>query len=132
MSEEREPEPLHWLLVSLLGWVVHVCIAAGLWSRVAMIGPRYEQRYAEFSLALPWVTQQVLDVTKPKGEGMTALVLGGLALLDLAILVGLARWERPLFKWWFWGVLVVLLLAWPVVEFALYLPEVKLRQGLAK
>jgi len=59
-------------------------------------------------------------------------ILGGLAVFDFAMLAGLAVWERPLWKWWFWGVLVMLLLGLLVVELALALPAIKLREALSK
>lgn len=132
MTEEQEPKPMHWLKLAILGWLVHVCIAGGIVSRIASVGPRYDQRFREYNLRLPMLTEHLLSVTRVQGSEAPTWVLGGLALLDLAILAGLARWERPMWKWWFWGVLVFLLLGWPFVELVLFLPEWKLREALSR
>jgi hypothetical protein len=132
MSEEQDLKPMHWVKLTLLGWFVHVCIAGGMVSRVAMIGPRYEQRYREYNLRLPWLSEQVLAASRMQAGGADPWVFASLALTDLMVLAAFARWERPLWKWWFWGVLVVLLLGWPLVELALLLPEWKLREALSR
>jgi hypothetical protein len=123
MSDDPEPRPMHWLTLSLLGWFVHVVIAGGMLSRVAMAGPRYEQRYRDYNLRLPMLTEGLLHVTRVGGGAIDPSVFGGLAALNLAVHICLARWERPLWKYWFWGVVIVLLLGWPLVELILFLPE---------
>jgi hypothetical protein len=132
MSEEQEPKPMHWLTLALLGWFVHVVIAGGMLSRVAMAGPRYEQRYRDYNMRLPDLTEGLLRVTRAGGGAIDPWVFGGFAVLNLAVHICLARWERPTWKYWFWGVLIVLLLGWPLVELILFLPEWKLREGLSR
>lgn len=130
-GESQEPKPIGWVQLTLMGWLVHVVIAGGMLSRIAMVGPSYDEKYREYHLRLPWLTEQLLGATAAR-DGFDPWIFGGLALLDLAILAALARWERPMWKWWFWGVLALLLVAWPAVEYILYLPTIKLRQGLSK
>jgi hypothetical protein len=132
MSDEQETKPMHWLKLTLLGWLVHVTLAGGMLSRIGTVGPRYDARYREYNLLLPWMTEKLLGATRVQGSGPSLGLFAALALVDLAILACLARWERPMWHWWFWGVLVLLLLGWPVVEVILFLPEWKLREALSR
>jgi hypothetical protein len=132
MSDDPEPKPMHWLTLALLGWFVHVALAGGMLSRIATAAPRCEQTCREYTLRPPDLTEGPLHVTRAGGGAIDPWVFGGLAVLNLAVHICLARWERPLWKYWFWGVVIVLLLGWPLVELILLLPEWKLREGLAR
>lgn len=132
MSEDLEPRPPHWLMLALLGWFVHTALSGGMLFRVTTAGPRYEQRYREYNLLLPMATEGLLKVTRAGGSGFDPWMFAGLTVANLGVHVWLARWERPAWKYWFWGVVVVLLLAWPLVELILYLPEWKLREALSR
>jgi len=134
MSEEPDPKPSGQVRLALLGWLVHVAIGAGAFCRVLAIGPRYDETYRRYHLRYPWLTEQVLDLTAGRNEGGDFALWGlaGLALFDAAVLVCLAGWLRPAWKWWFWGVTVALLLGALVVEAALAMPGIKLREALPR
>ncbi|MFO0844945.1 MAG: hypothetical protein U0797_21550 [Gemmataceae bacterium] len=122
MSEDLEPRPPHWLMLALLGWFVHTVFSGGMLFRVTTAGPRYEQRYREHNL-LPMATEGLLGKSRGRGAVASTSDVRRAHRREPGVHVWLARWERPAWKYWFWGVVVVLLLAWPLVELILYLPE---------
>lgn len=134
MTDDPDPTTPNWLLISLLGWLVHLGLASGLAFRTLVTGPQHARTFAEYNLRLPWLSEVVLKTTGPMAGSLdlTGWLLAGLAAFDLAMLLALARWERPLWKWWFWGVALALLLLLLLVEFAYYLPAVKLREALSR
>ncbi len=134
LTPDDEPKPTHWLLLTLFGWLVHLGLASGLCFRTLVTGPHYVRTFAEYNMALPELTQLVVDATGAAGESLVipAWTMTALAAFDLAVLVALARWERPTWKWWFWGVTLFLLLMLGVVEFAFQLPTWKLREALSR
>lgn len=132
MADQAEAKPIPWLLLSVLGWLIHLVLAAGIWARATTIGPRYQETYTSYQMHLPALSQTVLDLTGGDGDPRSLFWLGMFALVDLVMLAVLARWERSWWKWWFGAVAILLLLLWPVVELALYLPMVKLREALSR
>src|SRR5262249_25137728 len=134
MNETSEQKPAGWWKMSLLGWVVHVVLGAGVFTRLVVGGPYYQQRYAEFNLKLPWLTEQVFHGSSwlMRGTELDNLILGVVALVDLGMLILLARTDRTLWHGWFWGIVILLLLLLLVVQYALLIPEWKLREALSR
>jgi hypothetical protein len=127
VSDEPEPREPGWWKLSALGWLVHVALGAGLFARAAPSAAFWERVCTEYQMALPYLTSFVhpaaLALSRPAGPW----VMGGLAVFDLAMLLSLAAYAGPAWKWWFWGVALALMLALPLVEFAYRLPEWKIR-----
>ena len=134
MTPDDGPKPTHWLLLAVFGWLVHLGLASGLAFRALVSGPYYVHQFAGYNLALPALTQTVISASGTAGGSLTVPVwsMAALAVFDLAMMVALARWDRPLWKWWFWGVALLLLLLLGVVEFAFQLPAWKLREALSR
>ena len=134
MSEQPEPPMTGWLKLSLLGWLVHVALAAGVFLRVAVVVPRTMLTIRDFNMKPPGLTEMVLSLVgaAPGVNENTIWGLAALSLFDLAVLVYLARYMRPAWNWWFWGVIVLLLLGLLIVEAAMALPLFLLREALSK
>jgi hypothetical protein len=125
---------LAWLWLNLLAWLSHVGLAAALGYRLFIAGPRYQQTFQDFGMRLPAVTEAIFQVSSAGAARAVELewLLIFLSILDAGFLLILAKWERPLWKWWFWGVVVVLILGLLVAEYALLLASMKLHEGLAR
>jgi hypothetical protein len=129
-----EPKPIGWLPLSLGGWILHLLIGSGVFAHLFVTAPAQVSLFQEYNLALPALSKFVFDITHiaSASSAYVFFILGGLALFDGAMLVALAMSYRSLWKSWFWGVLIVLLLAMLLFELALTLPEWKLREALAR
>jgi hypothetical protein len=129
MSDAGEPRERGWWRLSVLGWLAHVGLAAGLFARAAALGAYWGVIFDDFKLKLPLWTGFVhpfaVGLAGPGGPW----VMGGLAAFDLAMLLSLAAYDRRLWGWWFWGVAFALILLLPFVEFAYLLPAWKLREA---
>lgn len=122
-AESKEPG---WWRLSVLGWLAHVALGAGLFARAATLGPYWDFVFNDYKMALPYLTSLIhpaaLGLAGPSGPW----VMAGLAAFDLVMLLSLARYARPGWGWWFWGVALVLMLSLPLVEYAYQLPARKL------
>jgi hypothetical protein len=126
MSDEREPLEPGWWRLSVLGWLVHVALGAGLFARAAANGAYWDRVFTEYALALPYLTSVVHSAAAGLARPSGPWVMGGLAVFDLVMLLSLAAYARPVWRWWFWGVALALMLSVPLVEYAYMIPARKL------
>jgi hypothetical protein len=119
--------------------VIGVAIPAFLWAcffvGLVLVVPRFKRIFMDFGMALPAITEAVLAVSDWAASYWYVLILSVPFLLvpAVAVVYGLARLPARLLSWlWFVLMIALPLLAMVLVFVAIYLPLVKLQEGLAK
>ncbi|HKI34190.1 MAG TPA: hypothetical protein VKA46_20220 [Gemmataceae bacterium] len=122
----------------LAALVCGVAIPAALWAAVfaglLMVVPRYQKRYQEFGLSLPYNTQVAMEVAAWANTYWYVLLLWLVIFLPSGTAIAVALGRRPtrgLSRLWS-GVMIALpLLAAALLVFAIYLAQAKLHAALS-
>lgn len=123
---------------SVVGTVICACLVAVsalvLLTQLVVISPQLKIRFDEYGLQLPWLTKFVLGLGRWFHSYWWILV--PLLMAVLALCVGGLAWLRHGLR--YRAILLTALLVFPlfavntIVAFALFLPLVKLQEGLVK
>jgi type II secretory pathway component PulF len=126
------------LPVSARAWIyptaIHGILGLMVLTRLLVAQPRYQRIFQEFNLLLPHATEAFLSLGEwVQSEGVFCIALAALLLVvDAVVLWLLGGWERCEGQAWFFGVLILLVGTWLVMEVSFFLPYLKLQEALSR
>jgi type II secretory pathway component PulF len=123
------------LLTSGLTVMGHALLRTALFVGLFLIVPRYDKLFRDYGMNLPWLTENVITVSRWVVNGCFLLVMSVpfLIALDFGILFHLRSRGRQLLSW-LWSFLLLFIPGIVVVlcAVAIWLPYQKLHEGLSK
>lgn len=112
----------------------HVTLLFGLFVLYVVYVPANKKTFDEYGLSLPWATQTAIRLSNWIAEYWWALVpmLVFVGVADFWVTAGLSAHSRTLAVVWMVGVALALAAVAALTVFAIELPMMKLKEGLAR
>jgi hypothetical protein len=122
-------------LLTIIATVIHAVLALVLFLGLLFWIPRHEKIFKDYNMQLPLTTVMLMAISNLVRRLWYVVIfpVGLLFAGDVWILSLLRRTGRWLWSWlWFIGVALLLLVAIATVMIAIWLPYIKLNEGLSK
>jgi type II secretory pathway component PulF len=134
MSTTPPTDQTRGFALAALGTLAHAGLVLGLFVLYVVYVPAAKKTFDEFGMTLPWATQVAIRLSNWVAEYWWALVpvLLFLGAGDFGLLAGLSARSRLTAWLWIAGVALALAVLAALTAFAIELPMMKLKEGLAR
>ncbi len=134
MSTTPPTKPTRDLGLAIVGTLIPAMLVLSLLVLYVVRIPAAKKTFDEFGMTLPWLTLEVIRISNWVSEYWWAMlpVFGLLGAGNFGILSLLSRRSQTAARLWVVGVALALIAPAVVTIWAMELPMMKLKQGLAK